>query len=152
VTAFVRKTHFFLLVFWDALIAAAVGAPFAPTGRIRSPEPASMRFFFALMLCQRPFFPFGFVIFVGVVFADIGDCCLGAFVFLLVVRIHNQSSVNDSAKEQRSSIKYAVKATITKHKHNAGGNQNGASSQTNEEKFIYFFPYGEAIYLKTAPH
>ena len=38
--------HFFLDVFCDALIAEFVGAPLLPGSRIRSPEPASMRFRF----------------------------------------------------------------------------------------------------------
>ena len=112
--------HFFFEVFCDALIAAAVGAPFAPTGRIRSPEPASILSCFALMLCHRPFFPFGLFIFIWVVLFDVGDCRLGAFVFLLMSRIHG-ATINDSTKAAR----------ITS-RHIAGGIQNGASTQSHD--------------------
>jgi hypothetical protein len=44
----------FLAVFFDCLNAFAVGAPLVPGFRIFSPEPAAMRFRFALMLAYKP--------------------------------------------------------------------------------------------------
>jgi len=113
--------HFFFEVFCDALIAAAVGAPLLPTGRIRSPDPASILFCFALMLCQRPFFPFGLFIVIWVVLFDIGDSRLGAFVFLLMSRIHGQAT-----------IKLSTKAARITSRHIAGGIQNGANTQSHD--------------------
>ena len=113
--------HFFFDVFCDALIAAAVGAPFAPTGRIRSPEPALMRSCFALMLCHRPFFPFGLFIFIWVVLFDVGDSRLGAFVFLLVSRIHGQATIRLSTKAARITSRQI-----------AGGIQNGANTHSHD--------------------
>ena len=42
--------YFFFAVLADCLKAFAVGAPFAPVLRIRSPDPAAIRFRFAWML------------------------------------------------------------------------------------------------------
>jgi hypothetical protein len=54
--------YFFLLgffaVFADTLKSFADGAAFDPTRFIFSPDPASMRFFFALMLAYNPGFIF----------------------------------------------------------------------------------------------
>jgi hypothetical protein len=41
------ENYFFFAVLADCLKAFAVGAPFAPALRIRSPDPAAMRFRFA---------------------------------------------------------------------------------------------------------
>jgi len=44
------ENYFFFAVLADCLKAFAVGAPFAPALRIRSPDPAAIRFRFAWML------------------------------------------------------------------------------------------------------
>lgn len=84
-----------------------------------------MRFFFALMLCQSPFFPFGLFIFVGVVFFDVGDSRLCAFVFLLMRWIHGQAT-----------IKLSTKAARINSRQIAGGIQNGASTQSHDHAMI----------------
>jgi hypothetical protein len=52
--------HFFFLVIFavlaDCLNALAVGAPLLPGLRICSPDPAAMRFFFALIFAYNPGF------------------------------------------------------------------------------------------------
>jgi len=48
--------YLFFAVLADCLNALAVGAPLLPGFRIFSPDPAAMRFFFALMLAYKPGF------------------------------------------------------------------------------------------------
>jgi len=51
---YVLHYFFFLAVLAESLKSLAVGAPFEPTLRIFSPEPAAIRFFLAAILAYKP--------------------------------------------------------------------------------------------------